>query len=200
MSPIRRNSSSRQALGAPACTILVLAVSLAWATPVSAQIQDSILERPFADFSVSASTLRDSLVAMARRQIGTRYRLGGETPEGGFDCSGLVQYVLAALQLDLPRTAAQQATVGREVPRDTSHLRPGDLLTFGRGRRASHIGIYVGDGRYVHASTTAGRVIESSLARAQSPLVRTWRGVRRVLAATDSVACGPLSTGCVASP
>jgi len=131
--------------------------------------------------------MRDSIVAVARAQIGTPYRFGGQTPGRGFDCSGLVRYVLGALKVALPRTAAQQAALGTAVPKDTTRLLPGDLLTFGRGGRVTHVGIYVGDGRYVHASTTAGRVIETSLSRTKSPLVRTWRGGRRVLADADVV-------------
>ena len=143
--------------------------------------------KPFAAFSNSAMSVRDSIVAIARAQIGTPYRLGGTTPGRGFDCSGLVRYVLGALKVALPRTAAQQAIVGAGLPKDTTRLRPGDLLTFGRGTRITHVGIYVGDGRYVHASTTAGRVIETSLSRTRSPLVRSWRGGRRVLADADAV-------------
>lgn len=144
--------------------------------------------RPFAALSNTALSMRDSIVMVARSQIGTRYRFGGTTPTGGFDCSGFVRYVLGALQLVLPRTAAQQATLGATVPKDTTRLRPGDLLTFGRGGRVTHIGIYVGNGHYVHASPTAGRVIETSLARSESPLVKIWRGGRRLLADRDSLA------------
>jgi cell wall-associated NlpC family hydrolase len=73
------------------------------------------------------------------------------------------------------------------VVRDTTRLRPGDLLTFGKGKRGvSHIGIYVGNGRYIHASSGAGQVIESDIGRSESSLVRAWRGVRRVVAGTDS--------------
>lgn len=139
-------------------------------------------QRPFAAFSDAALSLRDSIVAVARAQIGKPYRLGGANPGRGFDCSGLVRYVLGALRISLPRTAAQQAALGTAVPKDTTRLRPGDLLTFGRAGRITHVGIYVGGGRYVHASVTAGRVIETSLSRTASPLVRTWRGGRRVLA------------------
>jgi cell wall-associated NlpC family hydrolase len=132
--------------------------------------------------------MRDSIVALARGQVGTRYLIGGQTPEGGFDCSGLVRYVMAALQVRLPRTAKQQASAGSSVTRDMKHLKPGDLLTFGRTKTSiSHVGIYVGDGRYVHASSVAGRVIESDVDRPGATLVRAWRGVRRlVTAAADS--------------
>ncbi len=139
--------------------------------------------RPFQGFSRSVHSLRDSLVAIARLQVGTKYVRGGQTPGSGFDCSGLVKYVMGSLKVRLPRTAAEQAASGLAVVRDTSRLRPGDLLTFGKGRRGavSHIGIYIGGGRYVHASSVAGRVIESDINRSGSPLIRAWRGVRRVV-------------------
>lgn len=146
---------------------------------------------PFAAFSASATSIRDSLVALARAQIGRRYRFGGESPEGGFDCSGLVRYVMSALKVPLPRTANQQARAGSAVARDEHLLRPGDLVTFGSKRRISHIGIYVGDGRFIHASTKAGHVIESKLDRPPSPLIKPWRGVRRVIATGDSAAVVP---------
>jgi len=150
--------------------------------------------RPFTAWSESVHGFRDSLVTVARAQIGTKYVLGGTTPKG-FDCSGLVRYVMAALKVELPRTAAQQARTGLEIDRDRSNLRPGDLLTFGkRGKSGvSHIGIYVGNGRYIHASSVAGRVIESDLSRTGSPLIKAWRGVRRMVIGieADSVDKGP---------
>ena len=156
------------------------------AAPVAAQ--QSIETKPFEAYSNSALVLRDSVVAVARAQIGTKYRLGGGSPEKGFDCSGLIQYVMAALRLNVPRTAKQQAKSGLAVKRDTSHLQPGDILTFGKGKKGSvsHVGIYVGDGRYVHASSVAGRVIESPINRPFSPLIKVWRGARRMLSLDDS--------------
>jgi cell wall-associated NlpC family hydrolase len=170
--------------------------------PVAAEAQGAKSEprapvrdaRPFAALSNTALSMRDSIVAVARSQIGTRYRYGGTTPERGFDCSGFVRYVLGAIQLALPRTASQQAQYGATVPKDTTRLRPGDLLTFGRGGRVTHIGIYVGNGRYVHASPTAGRVIETSLERTESPLVRIWRGGRRLLAERDWLSDSTVAT------
>ena len=141
---------------------------------------------PFAAFSIAALSLRDSLVAMARAQLGRRYVLGGETPDRGFDCSGLVKYLTAALNVRLPRTAAQQASSGAAVAKDTASLKPGDLLLFGSGKRISHIGIYTGEGRFIHASSAAGRVIESVLLRPPGRRIKPWRGVRRVV--TDSTA------------
>lgn len=146
--------------------------------------------KPFAALSNSVRTLRDSVVQMAKAQIGKRYRTGGQTPEKGFDCSGLVSYVMAALDLKLPRTARQQATQGLALTRDTSRLLPGDLLTFGKTKKSSvsHVGIYIGEGRYIHASSVAGKVIESAIDRPASPLIKMWRGARRMLSLDDSVA------------
>jgi cell wall-associated NlpC family hydrolase len=152
--------------------------------------------KPFAAFSRSAMSLRDSLVALARAQVGTPYVHGGESPTRGFDCSGLVRYLVAALHIVVPRTAARQALAGIAVPKDTAAMLPGDLVTFGRGKKGavSHIGIYVGNGRIVHASTKAGEVIETDLMKPKVAGVKRWRGTRRVLtddgstvAAADSI-------------
>ncbi len=123
----------------------------------------------------------DSIARLARSQIGRRYLFGGTDPRRGFDCSGFTRYLMRALNVQLPRTAAEQARVGQEVPRDPTRLRPGDILTFGRGSRVTHVGIYIGNGRYVHASSVAGRIVESDLNRRSSSLVRAWTGVRRLL-------------------
>lgn len=147
--------------------------------------------KPFADFNRSMESLRDSIVvSIVKTQIGTRYVHGGASPRSGFDCSGLVKYVMAALHVALPRTAAQQARAGLALGRDTTRLRPGDLLTFGKGKTGgvSHIGIYIGHGRYVHASSVAGRVIESPIDRPPSPLIKIWRGSRRVVAGAEATA------------
>jgi len=130
------------------------------------------------------SELRDSIVALARSQIGSRYRWGAQSPGNAFDCSGLVKFVLSALHLDLPRTARSQSLVGRPVERDTAQLRPGDLLTFGRGTSVTHIGIYVGDGRIVHASTGKHHVVEADMS--DSWFKRHWLGVRRLVASADT--------------
>jgi cell wall-associated NlpC family hydrolase len=186
-----QNFSPTRSLRLVVRPILGCALVAACAMPIAAQTPSVKLgtaaqRRPFALWSESAQKLRDSLVSVARAQIGTRYVFGGTTPNG-FDCSGLVRYVMAALKVELPRTAAQQARIGDEVSTDPGSLRPGDLLTFGRKGRSgvSHIGIYVGQGRYVHASSVAGRVIESDLNRTGSPLIKAWRGVRRIVAGAE---------------
>jgi cell wall-associated NlpC family hydrolase len=169
---------TRARLATVLCTAALLCAPVAAARAQSA--------KPFAALSNSAEALRDSVVAMAKAQIGTRYRRGGEAPDKGFDCSGLVRYVLSALNIGLPRTARQQATVGLALARDTSQLLPGDLLTFGKSKKGvSHIAIYIGDGKYIHASTSAHKVVESTM-NPRSSLIKIWRGARRVLALDDS--------------
>lgn len=166
------------------CTIVALGV------PVHARAQSvTQAAKPFEQFSNSAQSLRDSIVAVARAQIGTRYKRGGTNPAKGFDCSGLIKYIMSALNLEVPRTARQQAAVGLAVNRDTMHLLPGDLLTFGKGKKGSisHVGIYIGDGKYIHASSVAGKVVESRIDRPASPLIKIWKGARRVLSLDDSV-------------
>lgn len=94
--------------------------------------------------------------------VGTPYRFGGNTPEGGFDCSGLIGYVYRSRAgLVPPRTVAQLDRFGQAV--SPSELRTGDLVLFG-GRRPTHAGIYVGAGRFVHAPSTGGEVRLDNLA------------------------------------
>src|SRR5437016_12597121 len=84
--------------------------------PASARAQSvTATPKPFEAFSHSAHSLRDSIVSIAKAQLGTKYKHGGTTPAKGFDCSGLIKYVMTALNLDLPRTAKQQAIVGLAV-------------------------------------------------------------------------------------
>lgn len=148
--------------------------------------QGSTVEDTIALPSVPVALPEDSIVAVTLSQLGTRYVLGAERPGKAFDCSGLVRFVMAALRIDLPRTAREQATQGVQVARDVDRLRPGDLLTFGRGARVSHIGIYIGGGRFVHASTSRREVVESSIERPGTWFRRNWVGVRRLLASAET--------------
>ena len=89
--------------------------------------------------------------------VGTPYRYGGNTPESGFDCSGLIGYVYRHRTGSAPpRTVAQLNTWG--TPINPALRRTGDLVVFGTGRQPSHAGIYVGEGRFVHAPSTGGTV------------------------------------------
>jgi cell wall-associated NlpC family hydrolase len=98
-----------------------------------------------------------SVTVYAIGLVGTPYRWGGNTPESGFDCSGLIAHVYQKnARLQSPRTVAELKSWGS--PLSASELRSGDLVVFSKGEQASHAGIYVGEGRFVHAPSTGGRV------------------------------------------
>lgn len=100
-------------------------------------------------------------VAVAREMIGKPYRYAGDTP-AGFDCSGLVRYSYRRAGISMPRATPAQRKSTTLI--STRRLRPGDLLFFDQeGKNASHVGIYLGHGRFVHAPSTGGRVRTDSL-------------------------------------
>src|SRR5262249_26228080 len=103
-----------------------LVVSTIVAFSVPTVTIDAQAPKPFEALSRSAQSMRDSVVQMARAQVGKRYRTGGQSPERGFDCSGLIAYVMAKLNLQVPRTARLQAKEGLAVSKDTALLLPGD--------------------------------------------------------------------------
>jgi cell wall-associated NlpC family hydrolase len=111
--------------------------------------------------------------------VGTPYRYGGNTPESGFDCSGLVTYVYRdMLDLRLPRSSRELAQVqGPKIAPE--RLAAADLVFFGSRGNVSHVGIYVGEGRFVHAPSTGGTV---RLDRLDGPYWRdAYSGAKRVL-------------------
>jgi cell wall-associated NlpC family hydrolase len=104
-----------------------------------------------------------AIIDTAMGLLGVRYRWGG-TSRGGVDCSGLTTFSFAQNGIKLPRTSIEQSQIGESVPKD--ELQPGDLVFFVTGRntyRINHVGLYIGDGKFVHASSHRGRVIVSSL-------------------------------------
>ena len=104
---------------------------------------------------------RIGVVNAAQRMLGTPYRPGGASPRG-FDCSGLVRYSFDHVGIQVPRTAAEQFARSRPV-KDRA-LQPGDLVFFDiGGRRISHVGIYVGERRFVHAPSNGKQVSIDSL-------------------------------------
>lgn len=144
---------------------------------------------PFARTLDSVAVHSDSLIAHSRALLGVRYVWAGASPLG-LDCSGLVRYVFGKLGLELPHSAAQLARLGTSVPSDTGAMRPGDLLVFSqeRSQRITHVGIYVGDGRMVHASSAKRAVIEVPVATYHGLRLRDVRRVVTLAAAPlDSV-------------
>lgn len=103
------------------------------------------------------------VVLFALGLVETGYRFGGKNPEAGLDCSGMVTYVFdKAAGVKLTGSAADIARRGKAI--DTSQLKPGDLVFFNtRNRPYSHVGIYIGDGRFVHAPNSHGKVRAESL-------------------------------------
>lgn len=107
---------------------------------------------------------RQAVVTEALRLQGQPYRYGGETPEEGFDCSGLVQYVYARHGVRLPRDTQSMAQQLPEV--STGQRQPGDLLFFNtEGKPFSHVGLYIGEDSFVHAPRNGRQVMRSSLAQ-----------------------------------
>ena len=95
----------------------------------------------------------------AERYLGVPYRWGGTSPKTGFDCSGFVQYVFAKHGTRLPRTSREQASSGQRLRPVWASLRPGDLVMFAEpGRRISHVAIYAGRRRIIHATGSGRRV------------------------------------------
>ena len=108
--------------------------------------------------SPAPATTDRTVLRTASRYLGTRYRFGGTRP-GAFDCSGFVRYVFARHGVALPRTASEQSAQGHSIVVGVDSLAAGDLLFF-RTRRgeATHVAIYVGNGRIIHASSGSQRV------------------------------------------
>lgn len=126
------------------------------------------------DFTSRASELAMHAMGM----IGIRYKYGGDAPESGLDCSGLVRHVFRqAWGKELPRTSHEISQVGTQV--DARDLQPGDLVFYNTlRRRFSHVGIYLGDNKFIHAPSAGGRV------RIENMDVAYWRkrfnGARRI--------------------
>ena len=110
----------------------------------------------------TASNKREEIANFAKTFVGGRYIYGGTNPYIGADCSGFVKYILAnAAGVSLPRTSSEQSTRGTTVA-SADQLQPGDLLFYGSGRSVSHVAMYIGDGKVVHASSSRTGIIISN--------------------------------------
>jgi len=129
-----------------------------------APFQPGLPSEPAAREARSSAGRGDTLAREARAQLGVPYRWGGGDPARGFDCSGLVAWVHSREGIVVPRTAAAQFAAAERV--DDRKLRPGDLVFFrlqSRRGDVSHVGIYTGQRKFVHAPQTGRDVTEASL-------------------------------------
>ena len=147
--------------------------AVAAAEPVAAEASSSTFSK------LTALTSHASQLALqAVSMLGIHYKYGGNNPENGLDCSGLVRYVYKeALDKDLPRTSAEISHVGQHV--DPHDLRPGDLVFYNTLRRGfSHVGIYLGDNKFIHSPSAGGQVRIESMDL--SYWKRRFNGARRI--------------------
>jgi cell wall-associated NlpC family hydrolase len=150
--------------------------------PTSDDTSRLVTERGFmsriGDVSEKVEAKASELVVNAMGFLGVPYRRGGTSSDTGFDCSGFVRTIFEQTAgLVLPRSANQQAATSEKI--DRSDLQPGDLVFFNTMRRAfSHVGIYVGDGNFIHAPKPGAKVRVESLS--VSYWARRFDGARRV--------------------
>lgn len=135
---------------------------------------------------VAARSQADRLLADARHHLNAPYRRGASLERGrATDCSGFVQYIYGNLNIDLPRSSAEQSQVGKLAAREMNfaQLMPGDLLFFKRsGQRIGHVGIYMGEGKMIHAADHRQGVTITDLHEAR--LARAFVMAKRVLKAS----------------
>lgn len=143
------------------------------------RVRSAAPDRQWALIEPDNPAAANAVLMRAISLVGTPYVYGGNTPQTGFDCSGLVNYVYRdMLDLRLPRTSSALASY--QGPRiDPDHLVAADLVFFGSNGNVSHVGIYVGNGRFVHAPSSGGTV---RLDRLDGPYWRShYSGAKRVL-------------------
>jgi cell wall-associated NlpC family hydrolase len=117
--------------------------------------------RESGDLPAQAGDVRDAVAMLALSMIGVQYKYGGADPHEGFDCSGLVYYTYTSNGLAAPRTSREQFSAARKIPLEEALA--GDLLFFQDQERLSHVGIYLGDGRFVHAPSSGDAVRIASI-------------------------------------
>ncbi|WP_109125589.1 C40 family peptidase [Dyella sp. C11] len=126
--------------------------------PTFKDSHSSLADLPARAPSGATGTANDVLFR-AIALVGTPYRWGGNTPDGGFDCSGLVDYIYRnAAGLALPHSSREMSQMSGERVRQMAELMSGDLVFFGGNDGISHVGVYVGKGRFVHAPNSGGTV------------------------------------------
>ena len=179
----------------------MLAAAPAWAAPepVADPLLALLAERASvpapATLASSVRSRASELVLAAMNFVGVPYRRGGNDVDNGFDCSGFTRHIFElSLGLMLPRRVDEQASAKGLVSIDRAELRPGDLVFFNTLKRTfSHVGIYVGDGRFIHAPRSGTEIRLEDMRYAYG--AQRFTGARRVAtAAADNAAVGNEST------
>lgn len=149
------------------------------ASPTTATVATNAL----AEIAPQALSWDQRLKNVAGDFLGTRYRMGGSSQDTGLDCSGLIKQIWHRLGIaELPHQAATMAKLG--VPVQLRDIQVGDLIFFNTtGKQNSHVGVYVGNGRFIHASSVLKKVTENSLS--ESYYQKTFNGIRRVVGLRD---------------
>ena len=180
------------ALASTGCAVRVAGVPVSLTGP----------ERPRRAPAPPPTAVAARAIDRADRYVGVRYRWGGTSPTGGFDCSGYVQYVYGHEGVQLPRTSRQQAHAGSARPVRWDAAAPGDLVLFAEpGAAISHVAFYVGQGRILHASASGGGVRYDDLATRRGQWYRERLvAVRRVSGRGPTVARGLLARLGLAEP
>jgi cell wall-associated NlpC family hydrolase len=136
------------------CKKIIAALWLASFCVLAQAEEASSTAKPEAGWSETAQEILINALSLT----GVKYKYGGKTPETGFDCSGFVRYVFQqAANLTLPHGARAISQLGQSIPMD--QLQPGDLVFFNTLKSAfSHVGIYLGDGKFIHAPSSGGGI------------------------------------------
>ena len=129
----------------------------------TASVNSNTFAQTANNFQNNFSSKASNLIATAKNFIGLPYRFGGTSPTSGFDCSGFMQYVYKqTYNISLPRTSGDMSRVGEKVSRDS--LQPGDMVFFSHsGGRISHVGMYIGEGRFIHSPSTGKSISITAL-------------------------------------
>jgi len=172
-------------------SLSILLTGMAQASPSDSadQLSQILVNNPLVNqieqVGQTVSHTASDLVSNALGFLGVRYKRGGNSADTGFDCSGFVKATYEkTIGLILPRKASQQAAATEQI--DKSELQPGDLVFFNTMRRAfSHVGIYIGEGKFIHAPKPGAEVRVDDLGK--SYWSRHFDGARRVIGAISPV-------------
>ncbi len=186
---------SRPVLGTVLAAFGLAIFSLAPSAIAQAAPAENVLARSAKAAVTTAWNGAQDVAIYALGLIGVDYRFGGETPEGGVDCSGLVRYVFQQVTgVTLPRTSKELSRLGNKVA--SADLAPGDLVFFDTRRFPfSHVGIYLGDNRFIHAPSTGSEVEISRLS--ESYWQKHFNGARRLVGVLPSLVPSALAAAAV---